>query len=85
MEVLQIQSAKNGFWTAPYFGQDETKQLMATYAVPILDDNEFVGVTTVDIALNPLKQLVSNALSLNLDFLIVNKDGEYLWQQATFY
>ncbi|MBF0264613.1 MAG: PAS domain S-box protein, partial [Gammaproteobacteria bacterium] len=69
---------KTGFWTAPYFSEDESKQLMATYAVPILDDNEFVGVTTVDIALNPLKQIVSKALSLDMDFLIINRNGEYL-------
>ena len=42
-------------WTDPYFDEGAGNVLMCTYAVPLLRDNEFLGVVAVDIALDHLR------------------------------
>ncbi len=66
-------------WTAPFFSKERGNILMATYAVPFFDRNELIGVTTVDVELSPLERSVSKILPADLEFMILTKKGNYLY------
>ena len=53
-------NALTGVWTEPYFDEGGGNIYMTTYSVPFFRDERFVGVTTIDIPLEPLKQLISS-------------------------
>ncbi len=46
-------------WTEPYFDEGGGNILMTTFSVPFYRKGRFAGVTTVDIPLKPLNELVS--------------------------
>ncbi len=68
-----------GVWTDPYFDEGAGNVLMATYSVPFHKDGRFWGVTTVDIELQPLHQLIDPAKSEHVDFIVVNGKGQYVY------
>jgi|GEM_PF-1013137 len=72
---------KKDIWTDPYYSKESGNTLMATYAVPIFDQEIFTGVTTIDLELKPLEQSVSELLPTDLDLMIVTKAGEYLYHK----
>lgn len=68
-------------WTAPYFDEGAGNVLMTTYSVPVHRDGAVWGVTTVDIQLEPLHAMIDPASELDLDFVVVTADGQYVYHR----
>ena len=52
--------AATGVWTEPYFDAGGGNIYMTTFAAPFFRDGRFIGVATIDIPLEPLKQLITS-------------------------
>ncbi len=72
------ESGESG-WTAPYFDEGAGNILMSTYAVPFFRDGRFRGVTTVDIALEPMRRAVGVSFPSNVEFFVITRDGQYVY------
>ncbi|MCZ6837367.1 MAG: ATP-binding protein, partial [Planctomycetota bacterium] len=68
-----------GVWTEPYFDDGAGNILMCTYSAPITQDGKFIGVATIDIALEPLNQSVGLQNLRTLDFVILSRQGRYVY------
>ena len=66
-------------WTEPYFDEGGGNILMATYSVPFFSNGMFLGITTVDIPLEPLREMADLGISRDFDFFIVTKAGKYVY------
>ena len=66
-------------WTDPYFDEGAGNILMSTYSVPFSRNSDFWGITTIDIALKPLRELVDAEIAKDLDFIIINRTGRYVY------
>ncbi len=52
--------ALTGVWTEPYFDEGGGNIYMTTFSAPFFREGRFIGVATIDIPLEPLKQLISS-------------------------
>ncbi len=52
--------ALKGVWTEPYFDEGGGNIYMTTFSAPFFNEGRFTGVATIDIPLEPLKQLISS-------------------------
>ena len=52
--------ASTGVWTEPYFDEGGGNIYMTTFSAPFYREGRFTGVATIDIPLEPLKQLISS-------------------------
>lgn len=52
--------ALTGVWTEPYFDEGGGNIYMTTFSAPFFKESQFIGVATIDIPLEPLKQLISS-------------------------
>lgn len=68
-------------WTPPYFDEGAGNILMCTYSVPFYNKGKLWGVTTVDIALEPLRSLVDREIAEDLDFAVLTDTGRYVYAQ----
>ncbi len=66
-------------WTEPYFDEGAGNILMATYSVPFYRDGKFTGIATVDIPLEPLRELVDLDISKDIKFTVISKAGKYVY------
>ncbi|MDP6543341.1 MAG: response regulator [Phycisphaerae bacterium] len=66
-------------WTEPYFDEGAGNILMATYSVPFFRNGKFWGVATVDIPLEPLRELVDIGISRNFSFIVLTKNGNCVY------
>ena len=51
---------KKASWSEPYFDEGGGEILMATYSNPIIINNKFVGVSTIDLSLKNLQKFISS-------------------------
>lgn len=66
-------------WSEPYLDTDGGNALMATYSVPIYQNDEFIGVATVDLSLNRMTDSISNVkLSKTGYIFVVSKKGQFI-------
>src|SRR4051812_3908350 len=66
-------------WSEPYFDKGAGNILMSTYSAPFKTGNSFGGVCTVDIDLPRLRQTVAREFDEDLDFVILDADGRYVF------
>ncbi len=66
-------------WTEPYFDEGAGNILMSTYSVPFFRDDKFLGIATVDIPLEPLRELVDLGISKGIKFTVISKTGNYVY------
>ncbi len=52
--------ALTGVWTEPYFDEGGGNIYMTTFSAPFFREDRFIGVATIDVPLEPLKQLISS-------------------------
>lgn len=66
-------------WTEPYFDEGGGNIFMTTYATPIFKDKSFFGIATVDIPLEPLRELINVGLTDEQQFCIISRSGTYVY------
>jgi len=66
-------------WTEPYFDEGAGNILMSTYSVPFHRNGKFLGIATVDIPLEPLRELVDIGISRDIKISVVTRAGKYLY------
>ncbi|GIP24315.1 methyl-accepting chemotaxis protein [Paenibacillus sp. J22TS3] len=73
------EKSKDIAYSAPYY-DDKTKSTMVTASVPTFNDQaEFIGVTTGDISLNTIQNIIKNTKLGETGWaFMINKDGTYL-------
>ena len=77
----RVVKERKPLWTTPFLSKESDDALMATYAVPFYDQAELIGVTTVDVYLSPIEKSVSMLLPSDLEFFILTRKGQYLYDQ----
>ena len=68
-----------GVWSEPYFDEGAGNILMSTYSAPFHIAGGFGGVCTVDIDLARLRDTVGREIDEQLDFVILDKRGRYVY------
>lgn len=68
-----------GVWSEPYFDEGAGNILMSTYSAPFHVASGFGGVCTVDIDLARLRDTVGREIDEQLDFVILDKKGRYVF------
>ena len=58
-------------WSDPYFDRGGGESLMATYSVPVMEQNRFAGVLTIDLSLESLKRIISSIQVLRTGYAIL--------------
>jgi signal transduction histidine kinase/CheY-like chemotaxis protein len=66
-------------WTDPYFDEGAGNILMCTYSVPFYRGGTLWGVTTIDIALEPLQSVLLSGMGDAIDFVVITPNGEYVY------
>ncbi|HEY4233730.1 MAG TPA: SpoIIE family protein phosphatase [Lacipirellulaceae bacterium] len=66
-------------WSDPYFDKGAGNILMSTYSANFKSGDSFGGVCTVDIDLPRLRETVGRDIDEQLDFVILSKDGRYVF------
>ncbi len=55
--VVRVSLARQATWSEAYFDEGGANRPIITYSVPIRQDGIFVGVATMDVALDPSSTL----------------------------
>lgn len=76
-------NAGHGVWTEPYFDEGAGNILMSTFSVPFYHQNEFWGVTTVDIPLPSLPAALGIDALQEGRFFMLSTGGLYLFHEDT--
>jgi sigma-B regulation protein RsbU (phosphoserine phosphatase) len=69
---------KQSAWTDPYFDEGAGNVLMCTYSVPIERDGRFLGVVTVDVSLERLRQRLSELQIAGGYGFLVSRAGTFV-------
>ena len=64
-------------WTEPFFDEGAGNVLMTTYSIPFYRDDNFAGVTTVDVHLTSLNEDIARQFT-GKNFIIVSKGGRFI-------
>jgi sigma-B regulation protein RsbU (phosphoserine phosphatase) len=72
-----VEATHRAQWTEPYFDTGAGNLAMTTYSAPIMRDEEFVGVTTVDLRLDNLSLKISEQLNKQ-KFMIMSANGRFV-------
>jgi PAS domain S-box-containing protein len=70
----QPQSTGESMWTEPYFDEGAGNIMMSTYSVPFFENGNLLGITTIDIPLEPLQAFVGTELSV----IILTSRGHFI-------
>jgi len=70
---------RRALWTAPYFDEGAGNILMCTYSVPFYKAELFRGITTVDIPLAPLRELVTLDAPDDIRVTILTGEGQFVY------
>lgn len=66
-------------WSEPFLDKGAGNVIMCTYSAPIFRQGKFWGVTTVDVKLSGLRQMISSTLPERAHFLIVTSDEHLIY------
>jgi len=78
--------ALKGVWTEPYFDEGGGNIYMTTFSAPFFREGRFIGVATIDIPLEPLKQLISSLQGeKGQRFLLLSARQRILYSDNTDY
>ena len=74
-------SLNYGFWTDPFYFQNDTTHLLVSYQMPIYNPatKEITGIVSCEVSLNKIRQLLSEIIiGENGYAFIIDKKGNYL-------
>ena len=66
-------------WSDPYFDEGAGDVLMCTYSVPFFRGGDFLGIATVDIPLEPLRELADIKMPTGFTFCVLTRSGKYVY------
>jgi sigma-B regulation protein RsbU (phosphoserine phosphatase) len=72
-----VRDGGRALWTEPYFDAGAGNLAMTTYSHPIIRDEEFIGVATVDLRLDQLSRVIS-ALLQGEKFMVMSANGNFV-------
>ncbi|MBS0198034.1 MAG: methyl-accepting chemotaxis protein [Planctomycetes bacterium] len=75
----QPKALGHALWSAPYFDEGAGNVLMSTYSVPFMSHGSFGGVNTIDINLPRIREVVGREFDKNLDFIILDAGGRFVF------
>ncbi|MBI4005985.1 MAG: SpoIIE family protein phosphatase [Gammaproteobacteria bacterium] len=75
---VRARNAGKPIWTEPYYDEGAGNILMNTFSVPFYQDGNFLGVATIDIALDKLQKQVGAEHLMDLPFIIVSPSGRFI-------
>ncbi len=58
-------------WSDPYFDRGGGETLMTTFSAPVMEDNRFAGVLTIDLSLASLQRIISSIQVLRTGYAIL--------------
>ena len=67
-----------GTWTEPYFDEGGGNILMRTYSVPLFRSGRFVGIVTVDVGLDDLREDMSRLSSAGIMYRLLSPTGTFI-------
>jgi sigma-B regulation protein RsbU (phosphoserine phosphatase) len=74
-----VREHRKAQWSEPYFDTGAGNIPITTYSTPIIKDDEFIGVTTVDLRLDQLSKQVAQQVPLsNARFMIMSASGHFI-------
>lgn len=76
-----VKQTNKEIWTEPYFDEGAGDIMMTTFSTPFFKNGEFRGVTTVDIPLNPLWELLDISIPEYINFTIISKKGTIVYSR----
>ncbi|MDR3182201.1 MAG: response regulator [Planctomycetaceae bacterium] len=65
-------------WSEPYYDEGGGDVLMCTYSVPMFIDGKLIGVATIDIALDDLRDILKEIASDGGDYLLCSQTGKII-------
>jgi signal transduction histidine kinase/CheY-like chemotaxis protein len=65
-------------WSEPYYDEGGGDVLMCTYSVPIFIDGKLIGVATIDIALDDLRDILKGIASDGGDYILCSGTGQVI-------
>ena len=68
-----------GYWSKPYFDENAGDILMITYSSPLIKDDIFTGVVTVDIDLHSLHRTLNISGLAKSDYVILTNTGHFAY------
>ncbi|MGD9393262.1 MAG: cache domain-containing protein, partial [Chromatiales bacterium] len=71
--------AGKGVWTEPYFDEGAGNILMVTYSVPVIRDDRPLGVVTIDVSLDSVRERILQSLPKELDAIAVTNQGQIVY------
>jgi class 3 adenylate cyclase len=71
--------AGQGTWTEPYFDEGAGKILMVTYSVPVIRDDRPLGVVTIDVSLDSVRERILQSLPKELNAIAVTNQGQIVY------
>lgn len=70
---------KKPTWSEPYFDEGGGNVLMATYGNPIIQNNKFIGIVTIDFSLQKLQDIISSIHVLKTGYaFLISQEHEIL-------
>ena len=71
--------AGKGVWTEPYFDEGAGNILMVTYSVPVNRDGKPLGVVTIDVSLDSVRNRILQSLPKDLYAIAVTSQGKIVY------
>lgn len=71
--------AGEGVWTQPYFDEGAGNILMVTYSVPVIRDGKPLGVVTIDVSLDSVRNRILQSLPKDLYAIVVTSQGQIVY------
>lgn len=75
----QPKALGRSLWSPPYFDEGAGNTLMTTFSAPFLFRGSFGGVNTIDVDLTRLRETVGREFDRNLDFIILDASGRFVF------
>lgn len=71
-----------GYWTEPYFDEGAGNVLMCTFSLPFYRNGAFWGTATVDVELDPLRNLIQTEELDGGFWLLMSQTGRFIYHRS---